>query len=989
MLSVLRGIERSDHPPPTKRKLLGVMLPRVRVQYASGAAPAAVADAPRIAALAARWATAPPLPCFAEAGRALLAMIVSAVPSAFTGAWFDGLRQQQQQQQQAQQSQHYLHTLDSTLSVVLPILHRVGTRAGSAGGAGSADKNVDDAHFSLCTRVLHAIQPIVPVHRKLSARLRARIAVTLAHIVPCLASKDTPMHASLTDTLLVAPVIWLNSRSVVEEGSILVHSHPQGREPGGRNFFIASVVNLCKLAWATGKPDGSHFYKRVMTTSQRALDTLCGKFDTLLSADEIWDSNDSFTTTSSKAVNDDFGQDPLAIVVGTLPVQLMPTCCSGLAQSAYLYHNTELERMLKRMSRWDFHPKPHPSASAGLWLEGIVHALCSSARFDVLVLAGRDAVFHLARQLSHRDPQTGRRRSTFWGALERLVIGHPNPNVLEAIVPVLRSLLQGWLASPPVTPAASVSAENEPGADEHDFCARVLALVQVLIALNNNASSVSSSTDVVVMSDLEKLWHRVSLAATCAPQTSVQLLQICRRGAWTTAEGTMAVALETFNQSFSDSSTPNSQILTWSTRIMRPVLPLRPGPGLENLGNTCYLNSVVQSLFHTDAFRELLLRGGGSLESQSSGGSMRNENPELLLALKRLFTFMTLSMRNALEGDSIITPFRRALRDEAYRGYQQQDAAEFTKYLLNELADTCGLRKAVDLFGGHLTTSVCCGRCGKTSVSTPERFMELSLSLDSGAKSSQNQRISIGELMKRFRLPEVLEGSNRYRCASETCQGQLVDHAERVTAVSSYPSHLVLSLKRFYYSKESGSVAKIMDEVDFPRMLTVIDPDDSTRQIEFSLYGAIMHIGRNASSGHYVAYTTHSSEARFASGGDGTGNGDDVWWRCDDSEVVPLASSDWLKRNGIWGRKRRRQNNSTVYMLLYKRHNDEDVGVTDMDVDVDTDGEGTTGGGGGNEQYFHANAMSVPPEMSEACKLDNVKYMLSVHQKKISEHTSR
>ena len=76
-------------------------------------------------------------------------------------------------------------------------------------------------------------------------------------------------------------------------------------------------------------------------------------------------------------------------------------------------------------------------------------------------------------------------------------------------------------------------------------------------------------------------------------------------------------------------------------------------------------------------------------------------------------------------------------------------------------------------------------------------------------------------------------------------------------------------------------------------------------------------------------------------------------------------------------------------MLLYKRHNDEDVGVTDMDVDVDTDGEGTTGGGGGNEQYFHANAMSVPPEMSEACKLDNVKYMLSVHQKKISEHTSR
>ena len=87
-----------------------------------------------------------------------------------------------------------------------------------------------------------------------------------------------------------------------------------------------------------------------------------------------------------------------------------------------------------------------------------------------------------------------------------------------------------------------------------------------------------------------------------------------------------------------------------------------------------------------------------------------------------------------------------------------------------------------------------------------------------------------------------------------------------------------------------------------------------------------------------------------------------------------------------FGVERGLRNNSTVYMLLYKRHNDEGVGVTDMDVDVDTGGEGTTGGSGGNEQYFHANAMSVPPEMSEACKLDNVKYMLSVHRKNKRAH---
>ena len=975
MNSVLRGIEMSDHPPEMKAQILAHFLPMVHNQIARDPA-----EVPQLLSLASRWVVSPQAEIFSNAGHKLVVMFATSFPGAFTSEWFDALASSVGN---AADPSRYLCSIEAILSLLALVLNSLLKRS---------DNTLP--YDKLCSHIMRTISPLLPVQHKFSPRLRALIACTLSSVLPYIIhckdvgkSKEFQLHEALMFPLLKVPVQWLNSRAIVSAGALLMQRcQPTISLHHGRSLFVGEIVNLCKVVWACGNASGDVLLQRVMTTTQCTLDTLCGKYDgqTVTPATTNILETDAYAGIPST--------DPLSLLVGTLPVSIVPLCSDRLAQSAFSYHSSELECMLRRMSTWEFLQQPHPSAAIGLWFEAVVYAMCASGRYEVLVHVGKQVISNLVKKLTIRNPKTGVRRNGVWGALERLIVGHPDPSVFYSVVPILCDLLDGWRKKPPPAPVGP----DEILSTEHDFCARVLALVQVLIALNNNSSNgVSSGGQSIkdMMRELENLWHEVSLATNCCPQSAVQLLQICRRGAWPAAEGTMVVALEHFTNSLKDRTyalaTPNSQILTWcSMSVIRPALPLRPGPGLPNLGNTCYMNSVMQTLFHTDAFRELLLRGdGGDIATAKS-------NPKLLFALKRLFTFMTLSMRRSLIGDPVITHFRSSLRDEVYRGHQQQDAAEFTKYLLNELADTCALQKAVDLYGGELTTKVRCRRCSAVSVSQPERFMELSLSLEKSNHGDGN-RLTIETLLEQFHHVEVLKGANRYRCASESCQNQLVDLAERVTHVSKFPSHLVLSLKRFYYDRKTGRVAKLMHDVEFSRELFVSDPEPNAvpgSNVGYSLYGAIMHIGKNASSGHYVAYVTHSSEARFMVDGGGYDSDDSVWWRCDDESVTPLSSGDWLSLGGKWGKRARQSNSSTVYMLLYKRHEED---VIQMDIDKTEDdvsphlrdegkeklrqeGAATCSQSKNKKQvYFQANAMSVPAEMSENCKYDNVQYMLT------------
>ncbi|GFY60169.1 ubiquitin carboxyl-terminal hydrolase 2 [Trichonephila inaurata madagascariensis] len=306
--------------------------------------------------------------------------------------------------------------------------------------------------------------------------------------------------------------------------------------------------------------------------------------------------------------------------------------------------------------------------------------------------------------------------------------------------------------------------------------------------------------------------------------------------------------------------TPTYKVNSWSCDKSDDVEERRGvRVGLNNLGNTCFMNAVLQCLCHTQPLVDYCMQG-------TYLSDINHRSPTHGDLVKVFADFVKKISDSNSKG--AISPYQ--LRTEVQRyaprfsGDHQQDAQEFLRYLLQGLHDDINRIKykpslkgdfggdafktwrrykntddslIVDLFAGQLKSTLKCMSCSNDSI-TYDPFWDLSLPIPEGYRPS-----TLRQCFNLFSSPEILDGSNKPYC--EVCKKKT--RSNKKIEVNKLPKVLVIPTS---YGQ------KLSMMIDCPMTLGNISEFTSQNSIgdnySYVLYGVVDHDGSN-NSGHYIA----------------------------------------------------------------------------------------------------------------------------------------